>query len=433
MRVRHKARRLILSSHSVNGQSFMTVAFDTKRRALSPAAPILDALPAQSAVSIGAERLGSIDLLRGLVMIVMALDHTRDFFSANGFNPRDVTEPALFLTRWVTHFCAPTFIFLAGVSAYLYAAKGRTGGEVSRYLFTRGFWLVLVEFTVVRLGWTFSLQFDHFVAQVIFAIGAAMIVLAALVYLPRWAIAATGLAMIAGHNMLDGVKAAQMGVAASIWHVLHQPGVLEGIPDPKIFVLYPLIPWIGVMAAGYALGPVFTRERQARVRELFALGVTITVGFILLRATNIYGDPAPWSVQEGFLPTVLSFLNCEKYPPSLLYLAMTLGPMLMLAAWLEKTRAPSAHWVATFGRVPLFYYVVHIFLIHALALLCAWQTVGDIGWLFGPSAAHKPEGYGLGLAGIYAVWLAVVVLLYPVCRWFAGVKRRRTEWWWSYL
>jgi uncharacterized membrane protein len=187
------------------------------------------------------------------------------------------------------------------------------------------------------------------------------------------------------------------------------------------------------MAAGYALGPMFMREHPARGRELFALGVTITVGFFLLRATNLYGDPAPWNIQDGLLPTVLSFLNCEKYPPSLLYLAMTLGPALMLAAALENVRAPLARWVATFGRVPFFYYIVHIFLIHALALLYAWLTVGDIGWLFGPSAAHKPTGYGLGLAGIYSVWLAVVIFLYPICHWFAGVKRRRTEWWWGYL
>jgi uncharacterized membrane protein len=378
-------------------------------------------------------RLNSIDLLRGLVMVVMALDHTRDFFSGNGFNPRDVTDPALFLTRWITHFCAPTFIFLAGISAFLYGARGRTRGDVSRFLFTRGLWLVLLEFTVVRFSWRFSFHIDHFVAQVIFVIGASMVALSLLVRLPRWAIAAIGLVMIAGHNMFDGIKAEQLGAAAPLWHVLHQPGLIDIAPGINLFVLYPLIPWIGVMAAGYVLGPVFTRERASRVRQLLALGVALTVGFILLRATNFYGDPAPWVAQKTFLATVLSFINCEKYPPSLLYLGMTLGPALMLLAAFEGARARVAGWITTYGRVPLFYYVAHLYLIHALAVLFALVTIGrDIGWLFG-SGAHKPGSYGLSLPGIYVVWLTVVVSLYPLCRWFAAVKRGRSEWWWSYL
>jgi uncharacterized membrane protein len=378
----------------------------------------------------GRTRLPSIDLLRGLVMVVMALDHTRDFFAAGGFNPRDVTDPALFLTRWVTHFCAPTFIFLAGISAFLFG-QGRAAGTVSRFLLTRGLWLVLIELTVVRFGWSFSFHFNHFVVQVIFAIGASMVALAGLVYLPRWAIAATGLIMIGGHNLLDGFTAAQFGAAAPVWNFLHQPGHLQLAPGVDLVVLYPLVPWIGVMAAGYALGPVFTRERAARIRELFALGATISVGFILLRATNLYGDPAPWVMQDNVFASVLSFLNCEKYPPSLLYLAMTLGPALMLLAAVERTQGPMAAWITTFGRVPFFYYVAHIFLLHALAVLYAWAVVGDFSVLIG--APHKPPGYGLGLPGMYAVWIAVVVALYPVCRWFAGIKRRRSEWWWSYL
>ena len=403
----------------------MTVALDTARRAASPDKAIVE----QSAA--GVARLGSIDLLRGLVMIVMALDHTRDFFAAGGPNPRDVADPALFLTRWVTHFCAPTFIFLAGISAFLYGRRLRHVSELSRYLATRGLWLVLIEFTVVRFAWTFSIHFNHFVAQVIFAIGASMVALAALVQLPRWAIVTVGLVMIAGHNVFDGVKAAQFGAAAPLWDFLHQPAHLQLAPGVDLVVLYPLIPWIGVMAAGYALGPVFTRESATRVRTLFALGAALTAGFILLRATNLYGDPAPWAVQNGFLPTVLSFLNCEKYPPSLLYLAMTLGPALMLLAAFEKARGPVASLITTYGRVPLFYYVAHLYLLHALAVLYAWRLVGDFAALIGTT--HKPEGYGLGLAGVYAVWLFVVVALYPLCRWFAGVKRRRSGWWWSYL
>ena len=416
----------------------MTVAFDVSRQAPSPAAAQPRKVPSQSALQGNPPRLESVDILRGLVMIVMALDHTRDFFANGGFNPRDVTDTALFLTRWVTHFCAPTFIFLAGISAFLYGAQGRNNQarstwDVSRFLVTRGLWLVLIEFTVVRLGWSFDIHFNYFVAQVIFAIGVSMVALSAIVHLPRGAIAAIGLAIIAGHNALDGIKAEQLGAAAPLWNLLHQPGLFDIAPGVKFFVLYPLIPWIGVMAAGYALGPVFTQGRAMRVQELFTLGAAVTLGFVILRAINLYGDPVPWAIQDNVLATVLSFINCEKYPPSLLYLGMTLGPALMLVAAFEWVRGPVADWIATFGRVPFFYYVVHIFLLHALAIVFAWATIGDIGWLFGPRAGHKPTTYGLPLAGIYAVWLAVVVALYPLCRWFAGIKRRRTEWWWSYL
>ena len=416
----------------------MTVTLDASQRTALP-----DASPSEvSSTKVAAvgerTRLNSIDTLRGFVMIVMALDHTRDFFANGGFNPRDVTDTALFLTRWVTHFCAPTFIFLAGISAYLYGAQGRNNQarstrDVSRFLVTRGLWLVLIEFTIVRLGWSFDIHFNYFVAQVIFAIGVSMVALSAIVHLPRGAIAAIGLAMIAGHNALDGIKAEQLGAAAPLWNLLHQPGLFDIAPGVKFFVLYPLIPWIGVMAAGYALGPVFTQERAARVQQLFMLGAAVTLGFVVLRAINLYGDPAPWAIQDNVLATVLSFINCEKYPPSLLYLGMTLGPALMLVAVFESVRGPVPDSIATFGRVPFFYYVVHIFLLHALTIVFAWATIGDIGWLFGPLAGHKPATYGLPLAGIYAVWLAVVVALYPLCRWFAGIKRRRTEWWWSYL
>lgn len=285
----------------------------------------------------------------------------------------------------------------------------------------------------MRLGWSFDIHFNYFVAQVIFAIGVSMVALSAIVHLPRGAIVAIGLAMIAGHNALDGIKAEQFGAAAPLWNLLHQPGRFDIAPGVKFFVLYPLVPWIGVMVVGYALGPVFTQERAARVQQLFMLGAAVTLGFVVLRATNLYGDPAPWAIQDNLLATVLSFINCEKYPPSLLYLAMTLGPALMLVAALEAVRGPVVDWIATFGRVPFFYYVVHIFLLHALAVLFAGMTIGEIGFLFGPLAGRKPATYGMGLAGIYAVWLAVVVSLYPFCRWFAGIKRRRTEWWWRYF
>jgi uncharacterized membrane protein len=377
-------------------------------------------------------RLDSIDLLRGAVMVLMALDHTRDFFGASGMNPRDVTDPALFLTRWITHYCAPIFIFLAGLSAYLYGARGRSTGEVSRFLLTRGFWLMLIEFTVVRLGWTFSLDLHFFITQVISAIGASMVVLAGLVWLPRWAIAAVGLVMIAGHNLLDGIRAEDLGSAGWIWNFLHQPALLK-FGDATVFALYPLVPWVGVMAAGYALGPVFRLDAAVRRRWLLGLGAATTAAFVVLRASNVYGDPAAWSVHETWLATGLSFLNSEKYPPSLLYLTMTLGPGLMLLAAFERARGRLADVITTFGRVPFFYYVVHIFLIHAFAIEFARAATGNVAWLIGVFPPEKPADYGLSLPGVYVVWLMVVAALYPLCRLFAALKQRRAEWWWSFL
>jgi uncharacterized membrane protein len=409
----------------------MTLALQPLRPATLPASSVATRTTTPGAAVTGT-RIASIDLLRGLVMVLMALDHTRDFFVAGAFNPRDVAEPALFLTRWITHFCAPTFIFLAGISAFLYGAQGRSHGEVSRFLVTRGLWLILIEFTVVRFAWTFSLAPDHLVTQVIFAIGASMIALAVLVHLPRWAIAVVGVAMIAGHNTLDGIKPGLFDAAAPVWNILHQPGLFEAA-GIKVYALYPLIPWIGVMAAGYALGPVFKLDRASRLRQLFGLGAAVTTAFVVLRATNLYGDPAPWIAHDGWIGTPLSFINCEKYPPSLLYLMMTIGPALLLLAAFEDARGRLAAWITTFGRVPFFYYVAHLFLIHALAVLFAWTTNVDTAFLFGAFGTGKPAGYGLGLPGIYAVWLAVVVALYPACRWFAAIKQRRREWWWSYL
>jgi uncharacterized membrane protein len=378
-------------------------------------------------------RLDSIDLLRGLVMVLMALDHTRDFFGTGGMNPRDVADPALFLTRWITHYCAPIFIFLAGLSASLYGTRGRSIGEVSRFLLTRGLWLILIEFTLVRLGWSFSLNLNFFVAQVIWVIGASMVVLAGLVFLPRWVIAAIALAMIAGHNLLDSVRAEQFGAAGWLWNFLHQPAMLQLGPQTRLLPLYSLIPWAGVMAAGYVLGPVFKLDPRSRRRILLSTGTAVIAGFIALRASNLYGDPAAWSAQGDWLGTVLSFVNCEKYPPSLLYLMMTLGPALILLALFERVRGTVAGWITVFGRVPFLFYVAHIYLIHALAVVMAFAMLGQAGWLLGQFPPQKPAAWGLDLVGVYATWLCVVVMLFPLCRWFASVKQRRSEWWWSYL
>jgi uncharacterized membrane protein len=364
-------------------------------------------------------------------MALMALDHTRDFFTVSGWNPRDVTNAALFLTRWITHFCAPTFMLLAGLAAHLYGARGRSVAEISRFLVTRGFLLILLEFTLVRVGWTFSFGFDQLTAGVIWAIGASMIALAALVYLPRTSIAAVALGLIAGHNLLDGIRAEDLGSASWIWHLLHQPGPVQLSNGVTLFVLYPLIPWIGVMAAGYALGPVMELDPESRRLWLLRLGSVITAGFVLLRATNLYGDPASWTMQETWSATVLSFVNCEKYPPSLLFLMMTLGPALLLLAVFENVRGRFAQWLTTFGRVPLFFYVTHIYLIHGLAIVFALVMYPHLA----PSGFVSPNetAVALGLPGVYVVWLFVLILLYPLCRWFAELKQSQTARWWSYL
>ena len=371
----------------------------------------------------GPARIVSIDVLRGVVMAVMALDHTRDFFGTSDFNPRDVMEPALFLTRWVTHFCAPTFILLAGLSAFLYGRE-RSRGELSRFLLVRGLWLILIDLTLIKFGWRFEVDLYRLSAGIIFVIGASMVALAALVWLPRWAIAGVALIMLGGHNLFDGVRAEELGGASWIWRVLHEPGLVPIGDGVNLYVLYPLIPWIGVMASGYLLGSVMQLEGEARQRLLFRLGAAVTLGFIVLRATNLYGDPDPWSAQETLLSTVLSFLNCEKYPPSLLYLMMTLGPALMLLACFEHARGAFARLLATFGQVPFFYYVVHIYLIHGLAVTTAFAMTG---------ALTSTPTIGLSLPGVYVVWLLVLVLLYPICRWFAELKERGSGWWWSYL
>ena len=368
-------------------------------------------------------RIVSVDVLRGLVMAIMALDHTRDFFSNTGFNPRDVTEPALFLTRWVTHICAPTFIFLAGLSAFLYG-RGRKVRDLSRFLLIRGLWLILIDFTLIKFGWRFEFDPFRMTGGIIFVIGISMIALAALVWLPRWVIAGLTLIMIAGHNLLDSIRADELGGASWAWHLLHEPGRIYLGDGAPLYVLYPLIPWIGVMAAGYLLGPVMQLDARPRQRVLFQLGAAITLGFIILRAANLYGDPASWMVQETWLGTLLSFLNCEKYPPSLLYLMMTLGPALMLLAAFEHAQGSFARILAVFGQVPFSYYVIHIYLIHLLAVATAFAMTGDL--------VRTPE-IGLSLGGVYLVWLLVLVLLYPVCRWFSELKSSRRGWWWSYL
>ncbi|MFA4947995.1 MAG: heparan-alpha-glucosaminide N-acetyltransferase domain-containing protein [Candidatus Krumholzibacteriia bacterium] len=385
-------------------------------------------------------RLDSVDLLRGLVMVIMALDHVRDYFHRSGFylqfDPTDLsrTDTALFVTRWVTHFCAPVFIFLAGTGAFLSASRGKSKSELSKFLFTRGLWLVLLELTVLHAAWSFNFDLRVEMVQVIWALGWSMVALSGLIYLPVWAVAVFGVVMIAVHNLFDGIQAQNLGAFGWLWKVFHEGGLMQPTPWSGIFVAYPLIPWIGVMAAGYGFGRLLLLDRGARRRWLFALGGSLILMFVILRAVNRYGDPTPWSAQKSGLFTFFSFINTYKYPPSLLFLLMTLGPATLALALLDRRAGRFTRPLIVFGRVPLFFYVLHIPLIHGLAVLFARARYGQAHWLFqNPPDFAVPKDYGYSLPVVYLIWIAVVLILYPACRWYAGIKKRRRDGRLSYL
>jgi len=384
-------------------------------------------------------RIESVDLLRGVIMILMALDHTRDYFGAP-VNPTDVatTTVALFFTRWVTHFCAPVFFLLTGTGAFL-ALRRRSIPGLSRFLLTRGLWLIFLELFVVRcLGWQFNFDYHLTVLTVLWALGWAMIVLSALVWLPASVVGIIGAAIIVLHNLFDSVQAASLGPFAPLWTALHAPGVLWTDGNHTLFAAYVLIPWVGVTAVGYSLGQVYRWEPERRRRLLGRMGVALIVAFIALRAANIYGDPSNWAHQRSGIFTALSFINTTKYPPSLLYLLMTLGPALLVLRAVDDRLPRVLRPALVFGKVPMFYYVLHIVLIHLAAVAACLARYGSVHWMFeSPSLDRypitQPPGWPAPLPVVWLVWVSVVVLLYPVCRWFAGVKRRRTDWWLSYL
>ena len=397
----------------------------------------------------GLGRIDSIDILRGVVMVVMALDHTRDFFTHLRFEPEDLanTYYALFFTRWVTHFCAPLFFFLAGTGASFYGRR-RTPAELSRFLWTRGLWLIFLEFTVVGTAWTFQFPFGFF--GVIWALGTSMVLMAAAVRMPiRW-LGALSVVMIAGHDLLDGIRPKQFGSWAWVWTLLHvRGGVLLPFHIWQ-FVLFQIVPWVGVMGAGYAFGTVYTFEPERRRKLIARLGLGLTLAFVLLRITNLYGNPplglggvsqGDWHIQPTVEKTVILFLDVEKYPPSLQFLLMTLGPSLLLLAWLEKRLLShgASSWLASalviFGRVPMFFYILHLYLIHALAVVVAVLFRQPAAWLLhgGFWVNDLPDGYGHNLPFIYLMWITAVVILYFPCRWWAGLKQRRKDWWLSYL
>ena len=388
------------------------------------------------------KRIPSIDLLRGSVMIIMALDHVRDYFdkSAFIFSPTDLSQTtiALFFTRWITHFCAPVFVFLAGVSAYQYG-RGKSKNALSGFLLKRGIWLVMAELFIVTLEWTFNPAYPAFSLQVIWAIGISMIALSGLVHLHPRTILALAVLLIAGHNLLDTIHVPGAGPASIGWAAFHEYGDFTAGPF-RILIRYSVLPWIGVMAGGFCLGPLYAPGflPRARRRILLSLGAGAILLFILLRAGNRYGDPAPWSARKNIAFDILSFLNVTKYPPSLSYILMTLGPALLVLALTERPLNKLSEKISVFGRVPMFYYLAHIFLIHLLAVggaLVSGYPASDMILNDRVNRFAALKGYGFSLPVVYLVWVAVVIILYPVSRWFDRYKRahQQTKKWLSYL
>jgi uncharacterized membrane protein len=388
-------------------------------------------------------------------MVLMALDHVRDYTTSAAFDPTDVSGPnasaAYFLTRWVTHFCAPVFMFLAGTGGFLAGSRGKSRGQLSWFLLTRGLWLAALEMTVVGLSWAFRVETHFAVGAVIWAIGWSMVVLSILVFLPTTAVAALGVAIIAFHNLFDNVEADSLGSFGWLWAILHtgqqiglnfdgwlptawrwellKPETASSFTGSFRFLeAYPLLPWIGTMAAGYGFGALFLLERPKRRPQLIGLGLVLTAIFIVLRASNRYGDPQPWKEQPSTLFTVFSFINCWKYPPSLLYLLMTLGPAITFLGLFDGVHARVLRPFIVFGRVPLFFYLIHLPLIHGLAIGIDYYRFGwspaesKIFWEVDRS--QVPEGYGLDLPLVYLAWIGVLVVLYPFCYGYMLLKRR---------
>jgi uncharacterized membrane protein len=404
--------------------------------ATSPTTPHdVDALAASAARSVelaptrALTRLASIDVLRGLVIVIMAIDHVRAYFTDVRFDPLDPaqTNLLLYFTRWITNFCAPVFVFLAGTSAYL-IRKRNTAAQTAQFLATRGLWLIVLEVTLITSLWMFNFDYAYGpILQVIWAIGVSMVFLAALVRLRWYEVGAVGVAICALHNLLEGVPMPESDGWRLAWSLLYVKGA-----TPIAFVYYPLLPWLGVMAMGYALGVVFDFDAARRRRVLVWLGSGAIGAFFVLRLLNGYGDPDPWSRQGDAVRTVMSFLDVEKYPPSLMFVLVTIGPALLLLAAFESAKGPAVRVFTVFGRVPFCFYVLHIPAIHLAAGLTAlaagYGTQVLTGFVF-----DFPAAWGVGLGWVYAIWVMVVIALYPVCRWFAGVKRRRRDWWLSYV
>jgi len=388
-------------------------------------------------------RINSIDFTRGVVMILMALDHVRMYFAYGTWyaDPTDLgtTTPALFFTRWITHFCAPAFVLLAGTSAFLYGIKKTDKKELSLFLFTRGLWLVFVEFAIVNFAWTFDITYSFLILQVIWAIGISMVVLATLVYLPNLAILVFGLVLVFGHNLLDSISASGNDLSDLLWYTLHQHNFLILNSNRIVNFVYPVLPWIGLMALGYVLGIFYKQDYDARTRRKWLLwcGIGLILLFIILRGFNLYGEPNVWREQGSLIFSVISFLNVTKYPPSLHFLLMTIGPTLIFLSMAEAIRHQMEMPVIVFGRVPFFFYIIHLFIIHILAMLFL-VTMGRDWSEYVLSAQSIMSGrlsnFGLGLEAVYFIWILVIAFLYPLCGWYRKYKENNpAKWWLSYL
>jgi uncharacterized membrane protein len=379
------------------------------------------ALPFKT-ISSTATRIQSIDLLRGIVMIIMALDHVRDYFHADAFlfSPLDLekTNAAIFFTRWITHFCAPIFVFLAGTSAFLVGTR-KSKNELATFLVSRGLWLIFLEVTVMNFGWFFNIEFPLIVLQVIWALGFGMIALAAAVYLPYKAILVVGIIFIAGHNLLDGIHPEGEGVGAIAFSMLHEFHVFK-IGYFYLFVGYPVIAWTGIMMLGYCFGKLYqpSVSNESRRKTLTWLGFSMIALFMIIRLINIYGDPRPWSEQDTALKTFFAFMNVNKYPPSLLYALITLGPAMLFLSIAENFQGRVSSVITALGRVPLFFYILHVYLIHLLAVVAAVLTGYDFSdMIFNTWVTDSPElkGYGFSLPVVYMVWVLIMAILFPLC------------------
>lgn len=394
-------------------------------------------------MNIKSYRIESIDLLRGMIMVIMTLDHVRDYFHTGTFygDPTNLetTTPILFFTRWITHFCAPVFVFLAGTSAFLYHNRHQNTSKTATFLLTRGLWLIFLDLTLINFAWTFDVWFSLQILQVIWVIGISMVLLAILVFLPEYLILGIGLVMIVVHNTMDSITAKSFGFTSIFWYILHQPRFIPIGDSSAVNIIYPVIPWVGVMALGYVFGRLYLPGYPTGLRKkwLVGMGVSCLVCFLLLRYSNMYGDAQPWTVQKTPVFTFLSFVNLTKYPPSLLYLLMTLGGAFLCLYWMEAGKGKVSRFFILIGRVPLFFYILHLFLIHVLAVLTMFyegrpwtdMILTKPALIAGNLATH---GYPLGV--VYLVWIFVIALLYPLCRWYAHYKStHRGYWWLSYL
>jgi uncharacterized membrane protein len=386
-------------------------------------------------------RIFSLDLLRGFVMIIMALDHTRDYIHYDAFlnEPLDpsTTTVALYFTRWITNFCAPVFVFLAGTSIYLQSLRKSTA-ELSGFLFKRGLWLVFIEAFVITFAWTFDFAFNDIILGVIWAIGASMILMALLVRLPFWTVTGIGVLIVAGHNMFDYFTETHAG----FWWDMLRNGNFAMHPlsaGRELNFIYPVIPWLGIMMTGYGFGrlysPSFLPDRRKSI--LILSGTACVVLFVILRWINAYGDPDPWMVQHSFTATLMSFMDAQKYPPSLMYACVTIGPALLFLAFFERSNGALSRVIQIYGRVPFLYYVLHLFMLHglcAILFLSRGHSITEAPQdIYGIVFHFVAVGEGYSLKVVYLVWALLVLSLYPICKWFSELKKRNKSWWLSYL